>query len=198
MRPRVDGVTLPPPDDTRPPLAGVHRWLLGMVTLALAIGVVVMHSLGIGHHGPALGHHGVASAQHDPASARPDSAIAQHATDHDDVFTTPGGAVASGHSAGHGVAAQDLGRVASPEHVVAAAVGDGPVLAVPEVGHGSMAVCLAVLPLLLLLRRLGDRAWFARAQSSARRHRHGLQASWLILPPGRAGPSLSELCILRT
>ncbi|WP_404391403.1 hypothetical protein [Humibacillus xanthopallidus] len=192
-------MTLPTPGDPRPPLAGVHRWLLGMVTLALAIGVVVMHSLGVGHHGPTLGHHDSAVSQHAVAQDTvAQDTVAHDAIAQDGVATMQAEAVTSGHSAGHGAAAHDLDRVATPEPVMAAAVGSGPDIASTEVGHGSMAVCLAVLPLLLLLHRLGDRAWFARAQSSARRHRHGLQTSWLSLPPGRASPSLSELCILRT
>ena len=42
-------------DARRRPL-GMRRWLLGTVTLALALGVVVMHSLGVGHHGALSGH----------------------------------------------------------------------------------------------------------------------------------------------
>ena len=182
-------MTLRTPGDARPRLTGLRRWLLGTLTLVLAVGVVVMHALGVGHHGAAVG--------------APTGAAASHAT---------GGHASGDHDPG-APASVDLASTApvaptappahmsSAEHGPAAVVADVAVtvrVAVAGAGHGAMVMCLAVLPLLLLLRRPAERAWFRRAPSSVRRRLAGLSASWLSLPPGRAGPSLAELCILRT
>lgn len=165
---------------------GLRRWLLGTLTLVLAIGVVVMHALGVGHHGAAV--------------ASPTGSAASHAT---------GGHAPSDHDLG-GQASDDLASSAlmtSTAHMSSAGHGAGAVVAdvavtssitLASVRHGAMVMCLAVLPILVLLRRRGDRAWLARARSSVRRAPTGLPASWSSIPPGRAGPSLSELCILRT
>jgi len=179
-------VTVRTPGDARPQPTGLRRWLLGTLTLVLAVGVVVMHALGVGHHGAAVG--------------APTGAAASHAT---------GGHASGDHDPG-GPASVDLASTApvaptahmsSAEHGPAAVVADVAVtvrVAVAGAGHGAMVMCLAVLPLLLLLRRPAERAWFRRAPSSVRRRLAGLSASWLSRPPGRAGPSLAELCILRT
>jgi len=127
-------------DARRRPL-GMRRWLLGTVTLALALGVVVMHSLGVGHHGALSGH----------------------------VSTAVVGA--------EGVALS---------------------LAGPEPGPGAMAMCLAVLPLLLLSRRRGGGASSGGALRHTPRPPAAVPASWFCRPPGGAGPTLSKLCILRT
>jgi hypothetical protein len=150
----------------------VPRLLRALGTLVLALGVVVMHSLGVGHHGPT-------------PSAATASATA----------TAP--AVTAHHAAGHSVAGH--GTVDAPASV--AVEGHGPGLATAATAataRGAMVTCLAVLPFLLLLRRPGDRAWFARALASVTRPLAGLPSSFFCLPPGRAAPSLSELCILRT
>ena len=168
--------------DARTRLTGVRRWVLGSVTLALAIGVVVMHSLGLGHHGPSLQHPGSVTAPH---GAHLDSMSVVAAT-------AAAGAGSVGHASGH--VSPDADAAASVE----VAPGAGPAVAISAAGPGAMAVCLAVLPVLLLLRRGGDRAWFARALPRARRLVHGARSSSSTRPPGRAGPTLSELCILRT
>jgi hypothetical protein len=168
--------------DARTRLTGVRRWVLGSVTLALAIGVVVMHSLGLGHHGPSLPHHGSVTAQHGGALAS--TSVPPPAE--------TAGAGSVGHASGH--ASPDADAAAS----VAVAPGAGAVVAISAAGPGAMAVCLAVLPVLLLLRRGGDRTWFARALPRARRLPFGARSSSSTRPPGRAGPTLSELCILRT
>ncbi|GAA2165115.1 hypothetical protein FHX52_4553 [Humibacillus xanthopallidus] len=140
--------------------ARLSRWLLVLVTLVLALGVVVMHSLGIGHHG---------SSHLSPGGASSVTAGAAHAHEQ------------TGH---HVAAAEPSAPSPGGESSQAAR-------------HGASVMCLAVLPLLLLLRR-GGRAWFARAVAAARRPVVAVPGSWLTIRARPPGSILSELCILRT
>ena len=134
--------------------------MLGLVTLVLALGVVVMHSLGIGHHGsPHLAPGGQS--------------------------TVTAGAAHTHAQTGHHVSAVEP-SAPSPGHEARQAV-----------RHGATVMCLAVLPLLLLLRR-GGRAWFARAVSAGWSPVLAVPGSWLTVRARPSGAILSELCILRT
>ena len=176
--------------------AGLQRWLLGIGTLLLALGVVVMHSLGIGHHGsihPAPGDRPAVTAGavvahevagHDAMVLDPTVTNARHPASHSEGHS-------ASHRASHG-ASHDTAAYGSmvAERAVAAAAG---------MSHGATVMCVAVLPLLVLLRRRGGRAWFARAVGAARRPVASLPAaSWSAGRPRRPGSILSELCILRT
>lgn len=164
------------------------RWLLGLVTLVLALGVVAMHSLGIGHHAPAQG-----ATVTQPIAApapTPDHTVGHHSVGGSDGTDAPTAAPTDAPTdASRGVAVEPTCLSAG----VATAAG----AVVSRATHGATVVCLAVLPLLLLLRRRGERAWFAPGLALARRTVGVATATWSTVRPGRAGPTLSELCILR-
>ena len=167
-------------DARRRPL-GMRRWLLGTATLALTLGVVVMHSLGVGHHGSAFMHHDSTSTHH--------------------AGTVASGAPALARQSGHGSGERVSHHGALSGHVSTAfggAAGVALSLAGSEPGPGAMAMCLAVLPLLLLSRRRGGGASSGGALRHTPRPPAAVPASWFCRPPGGSGPSLSKLCILRT
>ncbi|TQM64474.1 hypothetical protein [Humibacillus xanthopallidus] len=180
----------------RRPAARPDRWLLALVTLVLALGVVVMHSLGIGHHGPSH----LAPGGHSMATAG--AAGAHEATHHQSSATEP--TVVPGPGPGHDPK-HGAGSVAS--HVLNDETSDGTAGSAPAVAervvaagasHGATVMCLAVLPLLVLLRRRGGGAWFARAVAAARRPAVPVRAWWSVARPRPPGSILTELCILRT
>jgi hypothetical protein len=183
----------------RRPAARPDRWLLGLVTLVLALGVVVMHSLGIGHHGPS---HIAPGGQ---SMAMAGAAGAHQATHHHSSATDP--TVASGHDARHdaghdarhgggSAASHGLNEVSHGTAGSAATVAERVVAA--GASHGATVMCLAVLPLLVLLRRRGGGAWFARAVAAARRPGVAVRARSSIARPRPPGSILTELCVLRT
>ena len=158
-------------DARRRPL-GMRRWLLGTVTLALALGVVFMHSLGVGHHGSAFMQHDSTSTHH--------------------AGTVASGAPALARQSGHGSGERVSHHGALSGHVstaVGGAAGVALSLAGSEPGPGAMAMCLAALPLLLLLRCRGGGAWSGGALRPSPRSPAAVPASVFSLPPGRAGPS---------
>ncbi len=148
-----------PPHDALP--AAGRTILRVLAVVALIAGIVVMHSLGLGHGPMATGHSGHSGPS---AMAGTTEMVGMDAT-----------------AAPHGLATAD--------EVVAGST---------DPGHGMAAMCLAVLPLLIILlaRLLGFRVR-ALAHAVPRDGWGGFVPSNRA-PPEHLRPSLLKLCILRT
>lgn len=156
---------------------GLRSGLLVVLVVMLSCGIVAMHSLGAGHlgMGQALGHdRGPTMSAHPVADVEPNASTLDH------EFGTVTTA-----SVSHGA----LGCLRC-----AAGASPGPDQAG---GHDGMAMCLAVLSLLVwvVLRRQRRPFRMVRALGGDRpRAFAGLMRG----PPSCGTPSLSELCICRT
>ncbi len=151
--------------------------LLAVLVVLLSCGVVAMHSLGAGHLG--MGH----TPGHDPGpsmSAHPVDDMEPNANTTNHEFV--------------GVAASSVSHDAlgCPQCVAGAAPGPD-----QTGGHGGVAMCLAVLSLLVwvVLRRQRQPFRMVRTLGGA-----GPRAFTGLLrgPPSCRTPSLSKLCICRT
>ncbi|MEO6998286.1 MAG: hypothetical protein ABI112_09405 [Terracoccus sp.] len=173
-------------------LPGRRSWPLLVLVVLLSCGVIAMHSLGAGHIGLGhfLGHDpGPAMAAGQPAEGRaPESAV---------------GPSRAG-TAAHAVPGSTAGTLTTDHQIVTrsewgcqeCAVNAAPPLEQTG-GHGGLAMCLAVLSLLVwvVLRRQRRPFRMVRTLGGAgRRAFTGL----LRGPPSCRTPSLSKLCICRT
>jgi len=154
--------------------------LLAFFVLVVIVGVVTMHSLGVGHQPSGM--------------AQPDHSMAA------------GVGSSAGHSDGLPSSSQRMpvlvtlpsvaGCRACPQEAVAAL---GAAVSLGAAASGGMpGMCLAVLPLLLLL--LG-RLTTGRARSAIDQRLRGVRRALSPIsprPPHHLCPSLSSLCILRT
>ncbi len=165
---------------------GRRSWQLLALVLLLSCGVVAMHSLGAGHSlghvpGPTM----VAGISHEVLAAvgeaRPDQAATAHAVS---------GLIAAGTlTADHQVV--DLEAWGCPQ-----CAGNAAPLHEMTGGHDGLAMCLAVLCLLVWVLRRSRRisGILYRFGGAGRRAFTGLVRG----PPSCRAPSLSELCICRT
>ncbi len=156
-----------------------------VLVVFLSCGVVAMHGLGAGHslgHVPSLtmaagvSHEGLATV----GEGRPDQA----ATHSVSVFAAAGKLTAD-----HQIVSRDAGGC--PQ-----CAANAPPLHDQTGGHDGLAMCLAVLYLLvwLVLRQRRISRIVSRFGKAGRRAFAGLVRG----PPSRRTPSLSELCICRT
>lgn len=156
---------------------GLRSGLLAVLVILLSCGVVAMHSLGAGHPGMghALGHDaGPAMSAHPVDDMEPNA----DSTNHELV----------------GVPAASLNHdvLGCSQCVVSAAPGPD-----QRGGHAGLAMCLAVLSLLVWVVLRRQRQPFRMVRSlgyAGRRAFSGLVRG----PPSFRTPSLSELCICRT
>lgn len=147
-----------------------RTYLRALAVVGLIAGVITMHSLGLGH-GPMAGH---------PMSAGTSQTSQMAAMDGTPEHPAP----------------QDATSVMT--EVIAEAMAEAEVVAGTIPAHGMAAMCLAVLPFLVLLlaRILGFRVrglGLATHLLAARRTVRSDRA-----PPAYRCPSLLKLCILRT
>lgn len=146
------------------------RPVFGLVAMLLALAVVAMHQLNAGHHSAMPSHAAMSSAAQPAANTVSSMAY---------------------------VAVVEV----APTHA-ARACADGCSTAAPHrtmAGHGESMLCLAVVPLLLVLVRR-RRVLTARAHRAVTGiNRAALRVRWpeaaALGPPG---PSLTRLCVSRT
>ena len=157
--------------------ANGRTWTLALVVLLLAAGVIALHSLGTGHHGATttgpLSHVDMRSAA---AAPSPMTSQAGHGAMSE--------ATGIRHADGSGCTGCSLSISEPPRNV---AMLDG---------QGLMAMCLAVISVLVLLLRPAWRGWFRPpqylwnpSQTATGVHHYG---------PPAGSVSLSRLCVLRT
>ncbi len=165
---------------------GRRSWQLLVLVVLLSCGVVAMHGLGEGRslgsvHGPTLAagvsHEGLAAAD----ETRPGRAAGGHAV----VVFTAVGKLTADHQIVDGAAS------GCPQ-----CAGGAAPLGEQTGGHDGMAMCLAVLYLLVwvVLSQCRISRIVSRCGGAGRRAFLGLVRG----PPSRRAPSLSELCICRT
>lgn len=147
-----------------------RTYLRVLAVVGLIVGVIAMHSLGLGH-GPMAGH---------PMSAGTSQTSQMAAMDGTPAHPAPQAATS--------VMTEVTAEVMAEAEVVAGTIP----------AHGMAAMCLAVLPILVLLiaQMLGFRVrglGLATHLLAARRTVRGDRA-----PPAYRCPSLLKLCILRT
>ncbi len=156
---------------------GLRSGLLAVLVVLLSCGVVAMHSLGAGHLGM------MHPLGHDPGPT-----MSAHPVDDMEPNANP----TSREFVGVPAASVNHDGLGCPQCVVGAAPGPD------QTGdHGGLAMCLAVLSLLVwvVLRRQ------RRPVRTMRRLGHAGRRAFSGLvwgPPGSRTPSLSELCICRT
>ena len=174
--PAVDGARL-----RRNP-AATGSWVLALGVFLLCLGVVAMHVLGSGHH---------------PMAGAAPSGGAGHAS-HSGATGSVTAAGLDPTSVGPVVAMASMLAPATTDRAPACPGCDPVSVEGSAVGHALMTVCLAVIPLVLVLLRPWRRAWFLSREAVGWQRPDVADAAWVLARVDSRRPSLAELCILRT